>query len=504
MRVIAVEARTGRVLDWELQAHADEVTVTEVLDGHTVLDLSLRADYHARKDRDGHPVLLEQGTVFFVEDDDGKLLPAVMDSGSLETDYRAEASGPSRLAHDMPWTREEMRRSGTDALHLWKHVWSRIIIDTGIYALDIDGLSSSGQVVGRAPTSAYRDKLDELKTIRDFLTRRKDDRTAYWEKETQRRARVLAKRGGRSGVGEIVTSTDPPEPKDGASYKIVIHQNQDGDVLRVWHWKWSTKTPGTGEWYYRSNGASRQAAKDYLSAKNTLENSKNWFGSRVARVEELEKWLETHEEEQGPDHYTISPWEDRDLSDTLQKLQDIGGFEYVETGSWVDDMPHPVMSVARRFGTRRHDLRYELGANVHDIPEVQRGEFFTRVTVTGSGEGKSTLMEDRAWKHPRLLDKHVTVSESDLGTRQLVRSRADKELKRLKAGFQYQLDRLTVVDSPLAPNRLLNIGDEIRVVGDMPDGTGLNVWVRVVEITRSWSATGTGDTMELGVEPIVK
>ena len=43
-------------------------------------------------------------------------------------------------------------------------------------------------------------------------------------------------------------------------------------------------------------------------------------------------------------------------------------------------------------------------------------------------------------------------------------------------------------------------GDTIRVTGTLADGTDLDQWVRVTEITRTWGETGAGDTIQIEVE----
>ena len=101
MRLIALDARTGEVLDWDVPV--DSLSLTRSLSLACLVSATVPAWYHARTDDGGHPVLLRGGTLLVVEEDDGTLTPALMDGESLADDLEVEGTGLSSLAAGAPW-----------------------------------------------------------------------------------------------------------------------------------------------------------------------------------------------------------------------------------------------------------------------------------------------------------------------------------------------------------------------------------------------------------------
>lgn len=495
MRLIALDARTGEVLDWDVPV--DSLSLTRSLSLACLVSATVPAWYHARTDDGGHPVLLRGGTLLVVEEDDGTLTPALMDGESLADDLEVEGTGLSTLAAGAPWAWSAGSWSGHDALSLWRHVWGRVIGASGVPRLTVTGDTACGVVVGRAPSAEWRRRLRMIATAQEWIDRR-DARAEHWQREMDRLAVSIARHGGRKGIGEITVGSEVPQQSDGGSYRMHILTNSDGKATRVYYWKWTSW--GNGSWYYRSGASLSALADRWIAAKNTRDNAKGWFESRATFVAEQRAWMDAHPE-QGPEHYTLSSWANRDLAADLESLRDLGGFDWVETARWDDqDNLIPQIHAVKTIGSRREDLHFELGVNIHAHPELHREEIATQVTVMGAGEGSKTLSADRAWSHPRLVTRHRTVSDSSLGTRQMVAARADREIKTARAALDWRFTGLTITDTPAAPIGRLGLGDTIRVTGTLADGTDLDQWVRVTEITRTWGESGAGDTIQIEVE----
>lgn len=498
MRVIAVDARGGEVLDWEVPVL--EASLTRSLNAPCMVSVTVPAWYHARVDQQGHPVLLRHGTILVVEEDDGRSTPALIKGESLEDDFKADGLGLSTIAEGVPWERERSEWSNHDVLSMWRYIMGWIIQGSGIPRMKVTGETSAGVVIGSTSTAKWRQTVADLNEAQETISRR-DNRTEYWDRELVKQAKKLASYANKKSIGEVTSSSEVPESGDGASHKMHIYtSSEEGKgALRVYYWRWDGE--GFGEWYYRTGAGVRQAADRYLAIKNTRDNSKNWFSEYATYIEEKQEWLDNNED-QGPEHYELSRWANRDLSDDLEVLRDLGGFDWFEAAEWDDDDNLvPIIRVVNDAGAYRQDLYFELGVNIHTHPELTRGDIVTHVSVTGAGEGESTLQADRAWSHPRMVRVSGSLSESDLSTRQLVARAADREIAKGKAGMDWRFTSLTVTESKAAPLRSLNLGDRIDIRGTLSDGSDLNQRVRVVEITRSWDGDDPGSSIEIEVEP---
>jgi hypothetical protein len=493
MRLIAVDARGGEVLDWDVPV--DALSVTRSLNTSCMVDATTPAWYNARVDLKGHPVLLRQGTILVVEEDDGTLTPALMQSESLDEDLRVDGLGLSMLSKDAPWEWERATWSNHDVLSLWRHIWGRIIARSNVPRLRIIGDTSAGVTVGTTSSARWRQVSADLARAQEVITRR-DNRTEYWERELVKQTKLLAAQANKKSIGEVTVSSNVPEDSDAGTHKMHIYTDSDGRALRVYYWRWDG--PGVGEWYYRSTQQAREVADRWIAIDNTRNASRNWFATQEQFIADQQAWLDANED-QAPEPYELSPWANRDLSADLEHLRDLGDFDWYETATWNDDdQLVPEIHVVKDAGSVRDDLVFELGVNIHTHPELTRGDVFTHATVMGAGEGESTLQADRAWDHPRLARKTRTVSESDLGTQQMVNRAADREIDEARKALQWQFTSLQVTDTPTTPVRLLNLGDHIDVTGQLSDGTDLEQRVRVMEITR----TKGESSIDIGVEPV--
>lgn len=496
MRVIAVDARGGGVLDWEVPA--TQVSLTRSLNTSAMIDVTVPASYHARKDAAGDPVLLKYGTILVVEEDNGRLTPALMSSDSLADDFQAGALGLSTLSKDEPWTRSPQQWIGYDALRAWRFIWNRVIERSGVPRLHVAGDETAGVDVGKAASATWQRVQDQIAQAQVFLDRR-DNRVDYWERVLVNRALDLAKAGGRKSVGEVSTSTDWAQASDARTNGMHIQTGESGGTVRVSYWAW--EGVGTGAWFHRTTAAALTAGDRYLAAQGSRDRAKELYPTYEQRKNDLEAWLEEHYPDAGPEPYELNAWSSRDLSSNLEEIRDLGGFDWWETATWDDqDRLVPEIRAVRKAGTVRSGLLFELGVNIHSHPELSRGDIATHITAMGAGEGESTLMADRAWSHRRLVRKSRTVSESSHGTQQLVDRAADRELAKAKAALEYQFTSLVVTDSPGAPIDQIGLGDLIDIRGELSDGSDLEQRVRVMEITRTWDGGNPGTSIEIEVE----
>ena len=505
MRVSVINPRTGEALDWD--SPAQEVTFTRALSLASMIEVTYPAWYNARTDEQGHPVILKGGSILVIEEDSGRLTVGLIAEDSLADDLRVSALGLSTLAQDTPWTREAQAWKGYDALRAFRFIWNHIITGCKVPYLQVTGDLDAGVDVGRDGTATWKRVNGQIEDAKKFLTQR-DNKVEYWEKIAAQKALKLAKAGGRKSVGTVTVSNQGPTSEDARNHGMHIRLGKDSKpepvhaavVEAVYYWNW--EGVATGQWTRKDSAGVKTAAKEWMGANGSLENTKASYKNYETRVKELEDWLKEHYPDSGPEPYELNWWSTRDLSKNLEEIREVGGFDWHETAEY-DDQDRLVSAIhaVKKMG---HELPYlfELGVNIHSHPEMHRGEVATDVTVMGAGEGETTLAADRAWSHPRLVRLTRTVSEKDLGTQQLVAKAADRELAKAKAGLEWQFLNLVITDTPAAPLDQIDLGDVITITGRLSDGSDLQRRVRIREITRAWSSNaGFGDSIGIEVEP---
>lgn len=500
MRLLAIDARGGEVLDPEVPFLS--LDTDEQLNHSSEITAVIPAEYNAERDARGYPVILERGTLFVAEFDDGRLLPALVETAPLTDVIDVQALGPSALSKDAPWAGATQAWRGYDAANAWRFIWNHIAGRSRLPRLEIvwNG-KQSGVLVGRDGTAMWKRVTAQIEDAQRFLDRR-DNRVDYWGRVVTSRLADLAKAARRKSIGEVSSSNDAPTTSDGRTNGIHIRLNENGNINSTYFWRWTGV--GSGAWDRDTTTATRTATQRYLAAQASLERAENLYPTYERRVADLSAWLEEHYPDAGPEAYELNWWSTRDLSTNLEEIRELGGLSWWETAAW--DEQHRIIPrihlTTEPVGRTREDLWFEIGVNVHDLPELVRGDVATDVTVLGTGEGDATLAAERGWNHPRLVRTPRTLSESDLGTRQLVERAADRALEEARAALDYTITSLEVTDSSAARLDDLRLRDVITLRGRIQDGTDISYRLRITGISRSWDSTGAGDQATLTVEVI--
>ena len=173
---------------------------------------------------------------------------------------------------------------------------------------------------------------------------------------------------------------------------------------------------------------------------------------------------------------SLSWWEDADLGAKIDAVTEQGGFDWWEEHRWAGEgIEHRLRIAAPLAGRVRHDLRFVVGENVVDTPQLDRkgDDFASEVVVLGAGEGRSMIRG--TWKltsNPRTR-RVKTVTDKAIQTVTEANRRAERE--GLIANGAINVGSLTIMDHPNARLGSIELGDTITVQGD---GQG---W------TREWS-----------------
>lgn len=194
--------------------------------------------------------------------------------------------------------------------------------------------------------------------------------------------------------------------------------------------------------------------------------------------------------------YKLVWWEAKDCGDEIDGLAKATPFDYHEEHRWSgDDVAHRIRLAYPRLGRRRDDLRFMLGENIAAMPSPERpGDDFANETFgVGKGEGRDAKKVRLPKRDKRLRRCHV-FTQSSVGSEKQLRALASRDLA--QRSQLLQLSDVTVIDHPNAPIGAVQVGDDIRVQGELPWLGLLDLWVRVTSYT---IAPYSGDTVALTV-----
>lgn len=497
MRVILVNPRDGSGFDW--QAPFKTVSRSRALSGPASVSVSLPATYNQNMDAQGHPWVLEYGTIVAVEESNGDLVSGLVDAAPLHDDLAVEAGGLSMLAKDTPWDGPPVSWTSKDALAAWREIWDHIIARSGVKNFRIEGDTRCGVTVGRGSSADYRRVQADIARAKPEVE--KADR---WIRKLTREqddaAVAMFRRAGRKQVGQVTFGTDGPGDAVGAYHDafIQIYETESDHTgpetaSVVWFW-----VMGEFRWQQRAEPSVVQAANEWLVAEERLAAWEAQRNPHADIISGLESWITEHYEDGVPEPYELNAWSTRDLAAVLDELRELGGFDYVERTQWDGDELVFILDVRNQIGIPKPDLRFELGVNIHAQPELVRGDVRTEVHAHGAGEGQSTLMADRALNHPRLVRSVESISDKDWQSQQQVNRGADAGLREARKALDYTLNGLVVHDSDLAPLGSFSIGDTITVRGKHSDGVRREFTVRIQDISRE----GDEDKVSLEVTPV--
>lgn len=480
MRVMLARPRTMQWLD--LDVRADAVQYTATLSGPGAVELALPLRYASAVGPDGWPVLIEYGTSVVVVDDNrtpvayglvDKVLPG-------EQSVKVSAGGVSMVSVDEPWEGPDRAWFNYDVLSGWRHIWAHVRDKPGTPALVIQGDQTCGVLVGRPESQRYRDVRVRIEAAERLKARAEADEVAA-ERMMVKAARSLYAVANKKKVGRIGSRTSAPSG-EGEADECVLHIDNTtrGNVVQAYFW--ARVRPGTMGWASFSQTQARNRGDTYRDWEKRRDQAKDRAQDQQDIISPLETYVRDHLPESHPEPYTLTWHDSRDLSSNLSELRELGGFDWIETARWEDGKVRPVIEVRERVGARRRNVIFELGTNVHEEPSRIVRPYFSEVHVFGAGEGSDTLRADEARMDPVRVRRVQHVTDKDAKSQQLVNVALKREQRALGARGLVA-EELVVTDSDWARFGTFGLGDEVRLRGRYSDGSRVNGWVRVLEMT---------------------
>lgn len=186
----------------------------------------------------------------------------------------------------------------------------------------------------------------------------------------------------------------------------------------------------------------------------------------------------------------------QDLGDFMNQLAQSTPFDWHERHYWDGETLRHVLDFAYpAMGRRRKDLRFVVGENVVQIPQVTRdgSQYASEVLVMGKGDGGPATKRGTAFRKTGKLRRTAVVTDSSLRTNGACDKAAAAEVAR-----RVDLDDFTdisVIGSKSAPIGSVNVGDEILIEGELGWRT-LSAWARVISVT---IAPDSGNIMGMSI-----
>ena len=167
--------------------------------------------------------------------------------------------------------------------------------------------------------------------------------------------------------------------------------------------------------------------------------------------------------------FTLQWFADSDLQPKVDSITQLGAFDWWEEHTWAPgglSVQHFLRFAVPTAGRVREDLRFVVGENLLEEPDLQqRGEdFASEVVVLGAGEGRD--MVRGTWKlsnNPRIR-RVKTVSDKSIRTKAAANALAQRV--GLAANGGDNITQIVVWDHPNAPIGSWQLGDTVLVQGN--------------------------------------
>lgn len=191
------------------------------------------------------------------------------------------------------------------------------------------------------------------------------------------------------------------------------------------------------------------------------------------------------------------------LGEVVDGLLEAGSVDYVERHYRRPDgtIAHELALAHPRMGSRRTDIRFEIGENVVTVPPVDMDytDYATEVVVLGAGEGDKMIRGHAVNPSPGDGLRRVAVYPAKhIGRTATALSVAASRAKQLQRGI-LTVEELKVHGHPNAPLFSWGVGDEVRLTGDAGWAGHIDMFVRILSTT--FNPTDHANAATLRVTP---
>lgn len=419
----------------------------------------------------------EWGALLVAEQDGAAPVAAIVDMVKTEGHLlRVEAGGFSMYPTGMPWMDADYAGVQVDPLDVVRMIWASLQAKPGgDLGVVVDGTKSTVRL-GKPEDP----KLTAAKAMVAAATTAEAAAKATYNTAAanQNTAKVtLLATAGRPANGLVLWQDSAPSGDKRSTKNLWIDKN-DGNKPYVWDGK---------KWVL--SGADQATINSRLADYNnagTAPAKAAWD----ARKKELSAAKSKKSAISGgeAEPFTLTWWETHDLGSVIDTLAKNTPFEYRESSAWSgEDITHRI-ELATGLGTRRHDLRFEVGVNVRVPPPLQERDYASDVTILGAGEGRA-MVRATVSGNPGRVRRAVVVQRKEIRSTAAAAVAARSEVAARTA--EWVFDSLQVFDHAFAPYGSFRVGDVVYVTGDA-GWKDLDTWVRILEV-KSDCVTGSID-----------
>lgn len=465
-RYILQRVPSGEFIDLDLPLSG--ATINRAINAPGAISGNIPEGYRHLLDSKGDLAIEEWGTMIHAELDGEIVQSAIVDTIELDGDVlHLDAGGWTMMATDTPWVGKDRSYILEDPLEIFRDIWSHMqSFPDGNLGVKVDPTTSpitvgtpESKALVRAKAQAEMAKVKRQMEL-DRYTLSKNGLSSA------RAALLLA--CGLSTSGAVYMSTSAPTGVKRKSTNVWINTTNQRPYKFV-STKWVEAT-GAGPLGATSVYLLRNS--DHIKALALYNAAKKSYDTAVTQVKNQSSG------EAVP--LKLAFHETTNLQSVIDDLVTNTPFQYMEDSYWDGDVIKYRLKVGYpTLGARRENLRFEIGQNVKAVPKIGLGDYASEVVLFGAGEGSSKIHARISSPTGRLRRVHVSTNK-DLTSKSRAEQAARPILKELIGGME--IDTLVVMDTPLAPMRSYEPGDEVFVLGDA-GWADLDMWVRITEIT---------------------
>jgi hypothetical protein len=426
--------------------------------------------------------LKEWGALIVAEKDGAAPVVAILDGVTTEgPKLKLEAGGFSMYPTGMPWTDEAYAGSKVDPLDLVRLIWDSLQSKPGGDLKVVVDDTKSPVRLGKPEDPKLTSAKATLATATANEAAAKAAYNSAAAAQNTYKVSLLAA-GGRPSTGLVLWQDSAPSGDRRSPKNLWIDKN-DGNKSYYWNGKaWAL------------TGASQTTINSRLADYNNASpaGAKATWDARKKELTAAKSAVSAIKDGKG-EPFEMNSWSTHDLGSVIATLAKDTPFEYREVSAWSgEDITHRLELGTPALGSRRPDLRFEVGVNVSVRPPLHERDYASEVMVLGSGEGRA-MVRATATGNPGRLRRAVVVQRKEIGKTDSAAARARAEVAARAA--EWVFDSLSVLDHPFAPYGSFRPGDVVYVTGDA-GWKQLDDWMRIVECTTD-CATGN---IELKVE----
>lgn len=484
--VMLFDALTGDLLHPEVQVLAGQDTTT--LNGPGDITFTLPVEWRNMKSHDGSRMIERRKTIAVARRPNGTVRAAgLVDDPKLSMgDFSVSCGGVSMLASQSgPWEGHQGWYTDIDPVTLFIRIWTQVqSYSNSNLGIKITGDTSSGSSVGHSGSARWRNANNQVNRLKPRLDKA-EGHLLNAERVLSNRTERLFKAATLKRVGDVTQQEKEPDNP---------HYKRDSTIWVNNAWRAHVWREGQG-WVPQSQAD--DAVYDWRNGVATRDRAKDRVDYLKYRIEPAQELLEKYEDE-AREEFSTYFWQDHDMGKVIEALLELGPFEFRERAKVVDGKLQLEIQVgAPKVGVRRPELHLELGFNVHEHSPVEPEDLYTEVAQFGAGSGSEVLSQQRTWNPKGIVRNVLTDTDSDAHTKALVKAAANKNLAKIKKQVNEGFSALTITHGNACPEGSFEVGDQIRITGDLVDGTPIDGWYIVKEATHTWGSNET----DIEVEP---